>query len=166
MPFSSRSNSLRPIVSDKHEVTWSDLSADYSGATSKLLIDPVLPGAVSLSTEVGIGSRVFGVYIEFNVSSQVITNTKVLHWTVSMIRKGQTAGSPATYYQDDRSQVLKRGMEMLVKDTGTLIKRIIYVKIPRTFQRMKANQQIYINFRSTSSETLNSCGFAIYKEFK
>ncbi len=107
-----------------------------------------------------------GIYLEFQFSAEAITNPKVIHWRVMLQRTGQDLTSASGYYQVDRSQILKRGMEMMVKDVGTLVKRINYVRIPKSFQRMKANQKIEFNYQSTSSQTVNACGFAIYKEYK
>ncbi len=166
MPFRRRTNALRPVVSDKHEVAWADFGADYSAPTDKLLIDPVLPGAVSASTEVGIGSRVMGIYLEFQVSASAAAIITMIDWYVHFKRTGQTLTSPGLFYQTDRSQILKRGKEMIPADVNTVIKRIIYVRIPRTFQRMQADKKFFISFRSTTSQVINSCGFAIYKEYK
>ncbi len=114
--------------------------------------------------EVQIGHMVKGVYIEFNVSADTVVNPKVVHWTVEVTSSGQTQGAPNTYYQDNRSQILKRGMEMLPKDMGTVYKRIVFVKIPRAYQRVKANYFLAFRYIASSAEAINICGFMIYKD--
>ncbi len=154
-----------PLQSDKHEITWSNLSQD--AGTSKVninLITPVQPASKNVSTEVGIGSKVGYLYFEFNLSAQTTGVVKVVHWTVSVTRTGQTQGEPNTYYQPDRSQILKRGMEMLPNSVGTVFKRIFVVKIPKTYQRMRENQTFQLQYKTNTTESLNMCGIVIYKE--
>ncbi len=166
MPYGRRRSSKQPIISDKHEVPWSNLSQDASGQIKILLIEAVQPAAQNVGSEVGIGSAVNGIYLEFQFSAETITSTKIIHWEVELLRLGQAEAVPSAYYQSDRSQILKRGMEMLPKSVNTIIKRIIFVRIPRTFSRMKENQQVFFKYIATSAETINACGFAIYKEYK
>ncbi len=107
-----------------------------------------------------------GIYLEFQLSASAAGIITMIDWTVNFKRTGQTLTSPGLFYQTDRSQILKRGKEMIPADVNTIIKRIIYVRIPRTFQRMQADKKFFISFRSTTSQVINSCGFAIYKEYK
>ncbi len=166
MPYGrQRGMGLRPIKSDKHESTWSNLSQNASSVVNINLITAVNPADKNTGIEVEIGSAVKGIYLEFQFSAEAITSTKIIHWKVAMSREGQTFSTPATYYQADRSQILKRGMEMLPKSVNTIIKRIIYVPIPRSFQRMKDNNQFFFSYIASSSETINSCGIFIYKEY-
>ncbi len=166
MPFGRRRNDIRPVVSDKHEVTWSNLAQDASTTISILLAEAVPPNVKNAASEVGIGSKVNGFYIEFQFSAQTITNTKIIHWDVIQKRIGQPVIAPSLYYQTDRSQIFKRGMEMLPKSVNTIIKRIIFVPIPRGASRMKENNQFFFQYIATSAETINACGFAIYKEYQ
>ncbi len=155
----------RPIVqSDKHEVTWSNLGEDASTIKNVQLIDVVQPSAKNAGNEVAVGSQVKGIYIEFNVSAENVGVTRVLHWMVAYKRDGQTSSNPNVYYQIDRSQILKRGMEMIPKDVSTVIKRIIFVPLPKAIHRQKENVQVNFLYISSANATQNLCGFAIYKE--
>ncbi len=164
MPF-RRSSSLRPIKSDKHEVVWSNLGQNASTVVNILLVKPVAAASQDTATEVGIGDKVNGIYLEFQFSAENISNTKIIHWQIFLFRLGQTFSVPSLYYQPDRSQVLKRGMEMLPKSVNTIIKRIVFVPIPKFASRMKQNQEIYLSYIASSAETINSCGFGIYKAY-
>ncbi len=162
MPFRRRRGP--PLITDKHEVTWSDLAIDASSPINKILATVVQPASKNLSTEVGIGSRVNGVYIEVNFAAETITNPKVVHWQVIITRAGQTIAAATAYYQSERSQIIKRGMEMLPKDVGTVYKRIFFAPLPKGSTRMRENSEIIFRYQASSAETINVCGFAIYKE--
>ncbi len=100
-----------------------------------------------------------------NIAAETITNAKIVHWLLEGIVFGQTGvANPNEYYQEERAIIFKRGMEMLPKDVGTVFKRIFTVKIPKKFQRIAMGSSLRLKFRATSSETINVCGFAIYKE--
>ncbi len=163
MPFRSRRRGP-PLIVDKHEVPFTHLVADASTTLNDILATVVQPSAKNLGTEVGVGSRVNGVYVEFNIAAENITSPKIVHWQVILTRAGQTIGAASTYYNAERSQILKRGMEMLPKDVGTVYKRIIFAPLPKGSTRMRENSEIILRFQSSSTETVNICGFAIYKE--
>ncbi len=166
MPFRNRRSA--PLQSDKHEITFSDLAADYGAATiTKLLCTGVQPAAKNISTEVGIGSKIKWFYVEFNMAAETVTNPKVVHWILIHIpgsATGVTAFTPTLYYQIGRNHIIKRGMEMLPTDVSTVYKRIFVVKVPPKYQRIGEGDQFFLNFRSTSTETMNNCGVVIYKE--
>ncbi len=69
-----------------------------------------------------------------------------------------------SYYQDTRAQVIKRGMEMLPSDQSTVFKRIVPVAIPKIYQRQRQGSVIRFDYQCSSTETINACGFCIYKE--
>ncbi len=165
MPY-RRGMALRPIVSDKHETTWTNLATDVSSTFTVVLVSPQQPASANAGNEVTIGSRVRSVYIEMQSWPEAVTATSVFHWKVELVRTGETITAPNLYYQTNRSTTLKRGMDATPKDAGTVTKRIFVVKIPRSFQRMKENQLLAIRFISTSATTMNFCGFAIFKEYK
>ncbi len=160
--FRRRSRSVNK--SDKHEVSWSNLNQNAAGAQVQTLALAVPVADKDTLTEVAVGSHVRGVYIEFQFSAETITNTKIIHWQVGVAVTGQTISVPSLYYQNDRSQILKRGMEMLPKDVSTVIKRIIFVSIPPKFQRFAEGNVLFLSYIASSSETINACGFGIYKE--
>ncbi len=161
MPFHRKM--LAPIVSDKHEVTWSQIGIDNSAVFTVVLSRGKKVADVNTSTEVILGSKIFGIYLEFQFSAQDITTTKIIHWAIQVEAPNQTKSVPSLYYQDDRSYVIKRGMEMIPKNVGTIVKRIVFVRIPKIYQRQKEEQDINFSFISTDASLMNACGFAIYK---
>ncbi len=160
-----RGNRLSPIQSDKHEVTWSNLAQNASAIQSITICNAVVPSAADASTEVVVGSHVNWIYFEFHFSPEVVTNPKVIHWTLIKTRFGQTIPSPALYNQDVRRQILKRGMEMLPSSQSTVFKRIFAVKIPRGYANMQKGDVITLAYICSSTETINACGIAIYKAY-
>ncbi len=140
------------------------MAQDASSATNVTLYAGVDFADSSATAEVVVGHSVKWVYLEFHFSPEVISNPKVIHWTVDITYTGMTTGAPNTYFGPDRSFILQRGMEMLPKSLSTVYKRIILVRIPRIYQRVKQNQLLRFNYISTSTETINACGISIFKE--
>ncbi len=156
-----------PIKTDKHEITWSDLAIDASANKARQLVLGVASADKDSSFECEVGSRVNAIYIEVNIAAQTVTNPKVLHWIVMARPSGATpaAQTPSLYYQAGRSQILKRGMEMLPSDVSTVYKRVFVVRIPKKSRRISDGDTIDFIYRCSSAESINVCGFAIYKEF-
>ncbi len=152
------------IKTDKHEVTWSHLQQDSSAIQNVVIVTGVAPSGKNTATECVTGNHVQNIYFEFNVSPDTVTVPAIVHWRIAMRRTGQTLSSPALYYQDDRAQTMKRGMEMLGQSKGIEIKRIISLAIPRVYQRVREDSDIVFSYISSSSQVMNLCGFAIYKE--
>ncbi len=152
-----------PIKSEKEEITWSFLSLDNS--TTKVIRIAIAEDSPTTAGDVEIGDTIKWFFLEANFSAETITNTKIVHWICYKLKAGQTAPSPITYDQQTKSQILKRGMEMLPKDVGTTIKRIFVVRVPRGFQRMADGDTLNFAFTTSSAETINACGISIFKHF-
>ncbi len=160
MPFYRRNRVYQKR--DKHEITFTDLAQNAAAQQNEPLLIVVPVADKDSQTECSVGSRVNGIYCEINISAQVTTNPKVVHWTVEAFRLGETLANSNTYYQPSRSRVLKRGMEMLPSDQSTVFKRIFFVPLPK--QRLQDNFNVNFRYIASSSETINICGFFIYKE--
>ncbi len=65
--------------------------------------------------------------------------------------------NPLTYGQSNRKFVFQRGMEMLPKNISTLIKRIIFVKMPPRYSRMDEADTVSFIYRAALGQTLNFC---------
>ncbi len=160
MPFSRRNRTFQKR--DKHEVTYTAL-AENAGSQKNVPLLIVVPVAdKDTSTECSVGSHVNGIYCEINIAAQTTTNPKTVHWTVEMFRLGETLANSNTYYQPSRSRVLKRGLEMLPSDQSTVYKRMFFVALPKG--RLQDNINVNFRYIASSTETINTCGFFIYKE--
>ena len=168
--MSRRSLALRPVISEKHEQTWSLIGQNFGTTPADIeLVEAVAASAVGQATpeEVVNGSVVKSIYIEFNVSAEAITNTNIVHWKVIKVPAAVTGISPAnTYNQTDKKFILKRGMEMLPKDVNTIIKRIFVLRIPPRLRRFGIGDKLRLLLETSASQTSNFCGIAIFKEFK
>ncbi len=162
MPFHRRS--LRPIKTDKHEVTFTELSQDAGAARNVPIAVSVQSADKDNSTEVEVGSHIKWLYCEINFAAETITVAKTVHWTIRMAPPASAPSTPVQLYAVDRSYVLKRGMEMLPKDVATVYKRIFVVNIPQAYQRMKQGQILEFEYQASSTNTMNTCGIFIYKE--
>ncbi len=162
MPFR---RSLRPIKSDKHENTWSNLGQNASTVQTVTIAQGTVSADKNSATEVEIGSRVNSIYFEFHFSPAQTGNANVVHWEILIYPSGLTPPAPNVYYQTNRSMIIKRGMEMLPVNVATVFKRIFVVKIPNSKRRMTDGSIIQFRYIASSTQTINACGIAIYKEF-
>ncbi len=167
----NRGLSLRPVHSEKHEVTWSNL-AENASSTKTIDIVEAVAGEPSTPPQVQTGSTVKWIYFEFNLNGvDNSSGAQVFHWTIHKNPHGGITGDPILYDTNFKSQILKRGMEMLpdipLGSGGTVqTKRTFTVKIPRkVFSRMGEGDKIQLLYRSSSASGINFCGFAIFKEF-
>ncbi len=158
---------LPTVKTDKHEVTWSNLAQNASTVQSIVLAIGVATANKDDSTEIAQGNNVRSIYLEFHFSPQVITSPKVIHWEILMRPSGVVPASatPSLYYQVGRNLIIKRGMEMLPANTGTVFKRIMVVRIPKKSQRVGIGDSMNFRYICSSAETINACGIAIYKEY-
>ncbi len=163
MPF--RRN-LSPIQTEKHEISWSNLAQNASATQAITIANGVVASAKNTDVEVLIGSNVNWVYFEFHFSAQVTTNPKVIHWIIEKLGATESGLTPSLYHQTARNHILKRGMEMLPSDQSTVFKRIFTVRIPRGYRRIGEGEFIQFRYICSSTETINACGIAIYKEVK
>ncbi len=163
MPF-RQSLRLRPVKSEKEELTWSFLAADL-GTVRK---DVVIAKAVDSPTAAGqveVGDTIKSFYIEFNVSAETITNTKVIHWMFYKLSAGQSGFNPNTYDDPQKRTIHKRGMEMVPKSVNTIIKRIFTIRVPSKISRMGDGDQWILSLIVSSTESINWCGIGIFRHF-
>ncbi len=155
---------LRPVKSEKEEVTFSNLASDASSTVSIDVITAV--NAPTTAGQVEIGDTVPWVFCEINFAAQTITNPKIIHWKIWKQAAGQiTTTAPSTYDDTAKRFHLKRGMEMLPASVSTVTKRIFVVRLPPRLRRMGDGDKIRFSYIATSAETVNVCGFFIFKHF-
>ncbi len=163
---------LRPVKSEKHEVSWIFLAQNASTTQTVSLIDAV-PGEPSGANEVEVASTVRSIYVEFNLNG--VDNSgasQVFNWSISkQPANSNIAPDPGLFDTKDKRFILKRGMEMLPEvplDSGGTVqtKRIFVVKIPPRMSRWGEDDQLILQYKATSASAVNFCGFVIFKEFK
>ncbi len=164
--------SLRPVKTEKHEITWSNLAQNASTLQVINLITAVQTPATA--TNVEIGSTVRSIYLETNLNGVDNSSAaQVFHWAVLKSPAGDPTfdTDPATYNTSRKRFILKRGMEMLpdipLGSGGTVqTKRIFVVRIPPRMRRFGDGDQLQLVYKSTSASGINYCGIGIYKEYK
>ncbi len=165
MPY-NRFRKMHPVNSDKKEQTWSLLGIDAGTAVQTVNIILVTEiSTVNAGFEAGVGARIGSMYFEFHFSAAQTGNANVIHWEVVHVPVTATQSSPNTYYQNDRSKILKRGMEMLPTNVSTVFKRIFTIS-PRMFKRLTQGDKIDFRFQASSTQQINACDFAITKVFR
>ncbi len=174
MPYrkTSRALSLRPVKSEKHEGTWSNLIQDAS-ATKEIIIVKATAGEPSAPQDVETGSTIRSVYFETNLNGVDNSGAStVFHWQIYKNPSGFFGAlDPAIYDTDKKRFTLKRGMEMLpaipLGSGGTVqTKRIFVIKIPPRMSRFGENDELVLTYKNTSASAINYCGITIFKEFK
>ncbi len=156
---------LRPVDSEKHEITWSNLLQNASTVQDIVLAEGLAPVSVNAANEVTAGSTINSIYFEFHFSAASTGAPNVIHWTIHKQPFGTSANNPNVYFGQDKRFIFKRGMEMLPVNVSTVFKRIFVVKIPPRFRRMGKNDRLTFSYISSASETINACGIAIYKRY-
>lgn len=124
------------------------------------------PLNVSAAAEEVIGAKIKWWYLEFQFSAETATETKIVHWQLIRKPADNAVEVPTTYYGADKRFIIKRGMEMLPKDVNHVIKRVFFIKVPIGLQRLGRDDNWVFQYISTSSNTQNSCGFAICRPVK
>ncbi len=167
MPFHRRSR-MSPITAQKHEITWSNIGQD--AGTAGITVDLVQAseiGSVSFATPdlCPIGSHVKSIYLEFHFSAAQTGNLNVIHWKIGKEPFGTNLTNANTYTQIDQRFILKRGMEMLPASVSTVFKRVFVVRIPPRIAKISAGDKIVFMYQASSTQTINACGFAIYRNF-
>ncbi len=162
---------MRPVKTEKHETSWTNLAQDATTTQIITLItaqagEPVIP------TDIETGSTVRWIFLEFNLNGVDNSGTaQVFHWVVYKSPQGAIVVDPILYDTINKKHILKRGMEMLPQiplgSGGTVqTKRVFTVKIPRGLSRFGEQDQLRLAYKSTSASGINFCGIAIFKEFK
>ncbi len=152
------------LKSQKHEITWSNLGQNASTVVKVPIIKGVVAGSTTADTDAVIGNNVRSVYFEFHFSPAQTGNVNVIHWQFVKEPFSSNISNPNTYNQVDKRFIMKRGMEMLVENVSTVFKRVFVVKIPRVYNRIGDLDQYTFQYIASSAQTINACGFAIWKE--
>ncbi len=163
---------LRPVKTEKHETTWSNLGQNASTVQEIILIDTAA-GEPTTGNQVETGSHVRSIFFESNINGVDNSGSAaVFHWMIYKNNNGVLgAQDPTTYDGAIKKFIIKRGMEMLPEiplgSGGTVqTKRIFALKIPRIYERMGEADQLVLTYKSTSASGINYCGIVIFKEFK
>ncbi len=150
-----------PLITEKLEQTFTELSQDASATRTVAIITAVRDPAND--TQFSPGSQLPWIFFELNFAAETITAAKTVHWQILKVPAGLALTSAALFGEAYKKFILKRGMEMLPKDVATVYKRVGVVRIPPRLRRFDEGDTLLFRYISSSSNTMNACGFFIGK---
>ncbi len=159
----ARGFALRPVHSEKQEITWSNLSQNASTTQNIPIITTV--ENPSSAGQLNIGATVKAVFFEFNIAAEAAAVATVVNWIIEKLPSLGTGNDPSIFDAVNKKQILKRGMEMLPKDVSTVFKRVFVLRIPPRLRRFADGDQLNFRYKASSAGLINNCGIAIYKGF-
>ena len=158
-----------PIQSQKHYVQFTVSPITTATTENIRLVDAVESTTANASTEVSEGSIIKAIYIELWLqndgadSAQIVTVTKD-----SQNTSGPTyAQMGALFSYNNKKNILftHQGLGSNDAISGPQVVLRQWIKIPKGKQRFGLNDRIHLSIANVSSQDLNRCGFAIYKEY-
>ncbi len=160
---------VRPMVTSEKHFIQTSLNVVAAGAmqTQSFAIG-VAAVDKNLNTEVAQGSIIKAIYLEYWVSSDDAAQGTFI-WVIEKIQKsdasvtvGEIAGLNA---YDNKRNVLQSGMGLMgnnVQFPSNLVKG--WIKIPKGKQRFALGDVLKLSI-FVQTNGMNTCGFAIYKEY-
>ncbi len=161
---------MRPLVhSTKHYVQFPIDQVTTGAIQSIVLAQGVESTTANLATEVVEGATVKAVYIELwlentaNLGESIVTVTKDSNNNVGP--SFAQMGSLFTYV--NKKNILFTHQGLTSNDGVSQPTNIMrgWIKIPKGKQRFGLGDTLTLTIANVSSQDLNRCGFAIYKEY-
>ena len=161
---------VRPMVhSEKHFIQFPQFAIAANTIGQRLVVDAVQVLNKDATSEVEEGSAVKAVYFEF----WLVNSDATIDFAVATIEK-LPANAPAMTLTNannlqaypNKKNIFWTFEGILPGDTANPIPIIrMWLKIPKSKQRMGLADKIAINFAAGASN-VTICGFALYKEYK
>ncbi len=162
---------LAPINSIKHYVQMENaVTADAARKTFDFVVAVVSPG-VSSTAAVVEGAIIKAVYIEIWIKSNAVAGTEDKFQF--LIMKLPSGASEPSFSEMNNLQAYENKKNIFYYSQGVLGDLTTntipvfrgWLKLPKGKQRFGLSDKLTIAL-STTGSTLNSCGFATYKEYK
>ncbi len=161
---------VRPVVhSTKHYVQF-PLDQITTASRQAITLAQAVGGTVAnLSTEVVEGSSIKAVYVELWLQNQ-----SNLGESIVTVCKDTNDGQGPTFAQMaslftyvNKKNILFTHQGLTTNDSQGPPLNIIrgWIKIPKGKQRFGLGDRLLLSISNTSSNNLDRCGFAIYKEY-
>ncbi len=158
-----------PIHSVKHYVQFPITAITTATEQDVLLVQAVEQSTSTLATEVAEGSIVKAVYVELwlentgNLGESIVTIVKD---TKNELGPSFTQMASLFTY-DNKKNILFTHQGLTSNDGVSQPTNIIrgWIKIPKSKQRFGLGDILVMNIANVSSQSLNRCGFAVYKEY-
>ncbi len=161
---------VRPVVhSQKHYVQFPITQITTGSALAIVLVQGVESTIANAATEVVEGSIVKAVYIELWLQNQGNLGESIVTVVKNPLNNtGPTfaeMGALFTYTNKKNVFFTHQGLTANDAISGPTIVLRNWIKIPKSKQRIGLGDIISLNIANVSSNDLNRCGFATYKEY-
>ncbi len=159
-----------PINSTKHYVQVTLSSVSGVGVDNQVLVDGVNVTGANLAHEVIEGAEIKAVYVEFWLQNSAST---LGSFTVALLKTVGSQGLPSSgeildlFTYEGKKNVLYTSQGLSPGNTTALIPVIRqWVKIPKGKRRFGLGDRLCFSIRNNTTDDLNYCGFAVYKEYR
>ncbi len=158
-----------PIHSQKHYVQFPIDEVGMGTAQSITLIHGVESTVANLANEVTEGSVVKAIYFELWLHNQGNLGESIVTLSKNPLNNtGPTFTNLANLYTyENKKNILFTHQGLTSNDgvSGPVVVHKGWERIPKSKQRFGLGDTLTINISNTSSNGLNRCGFATYKEY-
>ncbi len=161
----------RPINSIKHVIDVEGVLVAGSDSTSDILVAVDQPTTPFKPGDVMFGSHVSSVFLSIFVIGATGTGIDgSINWYIAKQRDGQLAGAfptPGnTGVSSVRNQIFheEKGLSGSADGTPMVFKGVVL--IPKTFQRIRQGDQMFIRIRINGTADATFCIKAIYKSYQ
>ncbi len=161
---------VRPTVHSRKHIVQFPLDQITTGTLQSIsLVSGQALQDSNLAGEVVEGSSVKAVFVELwldntsNLGESIVTVTKDMNFST-----GPTFAESATLFTySNKKNVLFTHQGLTSNDVGGNPVKILggWIKIPKSKQRFGLGDTLNFNIANVSSNDLNRCGMAIYKEY-
>ncbi len=161
---------MKPIVhAVKHYVQFPITQITTATAESIILAQAVESTVANSASEVEEGALVKAVYIELWLENQGNLGESI----VTVCKDTKNGGGPtfsnmaALFTYINKKNIFFTHQGLTSNDGVSQPTNVLrgWIKIPKGKQRMGLGDTIVLNISNTSSNSLNRCGFATYKEY-
>ncbi len=161
---------VRPMVhSSKHYVQFGISQITTASRETVNLVKTVEGSTSDLSKEVNEGSTLKAIYVELWLQNQGNLGESIVTLTKDPVDGvGPTFAEMAalhTYVNKKNILFTHQGLTSNDGVSGPVVVCRNWFKVPKTKQRFGLGDKINLNISNTSSNDLNRCGFALFKEY-
>ncbi len=161
---------VRPMVhSTKHYVQFAIDQIVTATRQNVVLANSVESTVADASFEVAEGSSIKAIYVELWLQNQGTLGESIVTLTKDPVADtGPSFAEMATLFSyNNKKNILFTHQGLTSNDgvSGPVNVMRGWYKIPKSKQRFGLGDKINLNISNTSSNDLNRCGFAVYKEY-
>jgi len=159
---------LRPVIQTRKHIVQIALASITGVGSTTITLSQAIEGAHATSIQVSEGSQVRAVYVELwlaQSAANIGSFTGILFKNPGGSNAPSDANMAALHDWDNKKNILYTTQGITPNNT-TLPMNFAkgWLKIPKGKQRQGLDDKIQISLRNNTTDDLNFCGFALYKE--